>query len=181
MASVLFPGAVFLHFPWLPERPDCNEGWLIFVKPPNKHPFLNGLGFSHLNLWGKQAVAFLGLLQVCNEGMRKFQEPKNSCEFWGTSQAAAGCQVPKRTEETKSGITGSVCKSIYHPLLPGFQEASGWLLFETGSPVDSYIPGWPGTECVAKGDLELLVPLPPLPECWDYGHMAPYLLYRVGD
>lgn len=45
VASVLFPGAVFLHFPWLPERPDCNEGWLIFVKPPNTHPFLNVLVF----------------------------------------------------------------------------------------------------------------------------------------
>lgn len=99
----------------------------------------------------------------------------------GPAKQLQAVKFPRGQRTQRLGITGSACKSIYHPLLPGFQEARGWLLFETGSPMDSYIPGWPGTECLSKDDLELFVLLPPLPECWDYRHAAPDLIYRVGD
>lgn len=32
---------------------------------------------------------------------------------------------------------------------------------------------------VVQDDLELLIPLPPHPKCWDDRHVSPHLVYRV--
>lgn len=41
----------------------------------------------------------------------------------------------------------------------------------------SCVPGWLQTQIVAKDDFELLTLVPPPPECWDYGHVPPWLVY----
>lgn len=38
-----------------------------------------------------------------------------------------------------------------------------------------------GTHTVAQGDLELVNPLLPPPECWDYGHAPPHPISAVLD
>lgn len=51
--------------PWLPERINWNEGWLISSTPPPQTSTLpQGLDFCHLKIWDEQAEAFLGLVQM---------------------------------------------------------------------------------------------------------------------
>lgn len=144
VASVPLPGAVFLHVASpMATRNGCDGGLADFVKPESKHPFLN-VNISHLSLWGKQAVAFLGLLQVSKAGMGKFLEPQNSREFWGASQATAGYPVPKRTEGW--GWRGPpVSQSICHSLLDYRRQGLLWtLVSQAGLGLN-----------VSKGDLDL--------------------------
>lgn len=43
----------------------------------------------------------------------------------------------------------------------------------------SWSPGWPRSHCVAKDDLEHMIFLPLSPKCWGFGHVPPYLAWKV--
>lgn len=43
----------------------------------------------------------------------------------------------------------------------------------------SCIPGWSQSGHVAEDNLELIILLLPPPECWDYRHMSPLMVFKV--